>query len=359
MGVKYDVIFKDGARLPREAVCFGSMAGASWSFNNAELCSRPASEQAMIQFYTANNIHPIWEEPDFTKNRRDWSRQNAIAEGKRNANKAFLAEMKILFADLPWLSDVITLHPLVGVARAHIKQHAADKIITSLFLIRNLCNYGETAASYRHFRHMGLRPRICAVMASYMTKNFGAMGRCDFSQSYLGEYNWTNPQTFGKQAFIRMMTADKDTEFDFIQLPWAVQRGYRRDGFYRHGTSGNVSGPVDEDDYTPEEGGFKIFDRRYTRAERWDYSANRTMHPQDSSVRHRCSHLYTRNLVDCYSIPGDEPIEPAMAWNPVQGMDIFGHPGSLGRSTTETVDVLVAELERICMEAGVPSRFEV
>ncbi|MCS5736774.1 hypothetical protein, partial [Herbiconiux daphne] len=164
MGVKYDVIFKDGQRLSREAVCFGSMAGAQWSFGNSgNLCSRDPSQQSLIQFYTANNIHPIWQEENYLLNCREWRGGSVSGSSKALANRQFLNEMKLLFEDLPWLANVITVHPVTGVVRAHIKDHPADKIITSLFLVRNLCNYGETAASYRHFRHSGLRPRLCAI----------------------------------------------------------------------------------------------------------------------------------------------------------------------------------------------------
>ena len=360
MAVKYDVIFKDGQRLTREAVCFGSMAGGEWGFGSTALCNRDPSEQSLIQFYTANNIHPIWGEDDYMRTRRDWPSANSVGAGKQEANRKFLTEMKLLFADLPWLEDVITIHPVTGVVRAHIKKHAADKIITSLFLVRNLANYSETAATYRHFRSQGLRPRFCAIMACYMAKNFGAMGRCDFTQQYLGEYNWFNPQAFGKQSFLQMMQADKDTEFDFIQLPWAVQRGYRRDGFYRYRNNNyDVSGSAEVEDYDETVGGWKIFDSRYYSAERWDWERNEARNPRLPRTRGNSSHLYTRNVVDCYGISGDVPFDNVMRWNPVYGMTIFNCPGNSDRSSMDVANDLVSEMERICTEAGIPTRIEV
>lgn len=356
MGVKYDVIFKDGERLSREAVCFGSMASGRWDFGNLTLARRPASEQSMIQFYTANNLHPIWEEPDYMKMRREWSNNNRQAACRAAANRAFLKEMKLLLDDLPWLQDVLTIHPLVGVVRAHIKQHKADKIITSLMMVRNLGNYGEQASTYRHFRAAGLRPRLCVILAHMFNKNFGAMGRMDWQQQYLGEYNWINPQVFGKQAFMQMMSADKDTEFDFIQLPWAEQRGYRRDGFYRYHPETSYTQTDDPTvaDHTPETGGWLPFDTRYVNAERWDFVNSRAVNERPVTRLHS-PYTYTRNVVDAYSISGDEAFDSAI-WNPVWGMSYF--PETIN-SRPEVVNNLVEEMERICSEANIPSRFEV
>lgn len=356
MGVKYDVIFKDGQRLSREAVCFGSMAGAQWSFGNSGLTNRNPNEQSLVQFYTVNNIHPIWQLDDFNGNCREWTDRNNVAKCRRDANRKYLTEMKLLLDDLPWLQDVITVHPLVGVVRAHIKEHKADKVITSLFLMRNLCNYGETAASYRHFRNLGYRPRLCAIMAHYVTKNFGFGGRCEFSQQYLGEYNWINPQTFGKESFMRMMAADKDTEFDFIQLPWATQRGYRRDGFYRYRNDIDMQRPATEEDFNPEEGGWKIFDSRYISAENWNYERGEAINPRSNRTRSTASYLFTRNLVDCYSIPGDTAFDSGMTWDPVFGIQVINRGSTV--PSPDAVNSLLAEIERVCTEAGISIRTE-
>ncbi|MCS5737305.1 hypothetical protein, partial [Herbiconiux daphne] len=194
---------------------------------------------------------------------------------RRDANRLFLREMQELVADMPWLQDVITIHPITGVVRAHIKDHKADKIITSLFLIRNIGNYMNQAVTYRKVRNMGYRPRFAAIIAHKVYANLGFGNSVQYSDQYLGEYNWINPQSFGKNAFLKMMGADKDTEFDFIQKPWAEQRGYRHDGYYRNPPprTNRANNDVNES-YVHDDalaGEWRVFDSRYIVAEAWDW----------------------------------------------------------------------------------------
>lgn len=351
MGVKYDVIFKDRRKMTREAVCFGSMATGQWEGNwsNNELAERPADQHAMVQFHTANNIHPVWFEPDYTKFIREFPNRNTPGTARSEANKLFLQEMKILWDDMPVLQKVLTIHPLVGVVRAHLKDHPADLIITSLFLIRNLCNYSEMAASYRHFRSQGYRPRFCAIMAHIVGKNFGAMGRHDWSQSSLGEYNWINPNHFGKNGLLQLMGHTEETQFDFIQQPWTIQKGYRRDSFYRD--SSNAYDPAQ-----PTRRGFLVQDDRMIYGEYWDWNAEQPVNEYGGS--NSVNLLKTRNIVDCYSIKQDEPVDPEIQlWNPVHGFQIFGRIQNSGSAErNERVLGFVEAAERLCNEAGISIR---
>lgn len=348
MAVKYDVIFKDGKKLSKEAICFGAMAYGNWdnSFNDRDLAARPADQQAMIQFHTGSHIHPIWAEADYTKFRRDWSNGGVSGREKSNANKAFLTELKELVDDLPFVKQVISVHPLVGVVRAHIKNHPSDQIITSLMLVRNLCNYSDMAATYRHFKAAGYRPRFCAVMAHLVSKNFGSMGRSDWSSISIGEYNWINPNHFGKQALINLMGCDESTQFGFHQLPWAEQKGYRRDNWYRDQS---------RTDWNPQNGGMFIFDDRMIWAEMWDWERNQAVNQRTNEDHGYINYLKTRNIVDWGSISQDEPVCAAQVWNPLHGFTI-----TKGRSSTQTptdrVNEFVAGCEAVCSEAGISIR---
>ncbi|MCS5737617.1 hypothetical protein, partial [Herbiconiux daphne] len=136
-------------------------------------------------------------------------------------------------------------------------------------------------------------------------------------------------------------------------------RGYRRDGFYRY-RNGNydVSGDATVNDFDEREGGWYPYDQRFISAERWDWHGNRAISPRGTVTRQNAPYLYTRNLVDCYGISGDVPFDNVMRWNPVYGMAIFNHPENQDRPSTEVVGELVAEMERICTEAGIPTRIE-
>lgn len=348
MAVKYDVIFKDGKKISKEAICFGAMAYGNWdnSFNDRDLAGRDASEQVMIQFHTGSHIHPIWAETDYTKFRRDWSNGGVSGREKQKANKDFLHELKELIDDLPFVSEIITVHPLVGVVRAHLKDHPADQVITSLMLCRNLCNYSDMAATYRHFKVQGYRPRFCAMMAHLLSKNFGAMGRHDWTSISIGEYNWINPNHFGKNAMLKLMGCDETTQFDFHQQPWTVQKGYRRDNWYRDQS---------RTDWTPETGGLFIFDDRMVWAEGWDQDRQAPVHPRTNESNGYINYLKTRNIVDWGSIPQDEPICAAHKWNPVHGFTVTRHRAD-NRTPLQEVEDFVAAVVATCEEAGISVR---
>lgn len=353
MSVSYTVIFKDRTRASCIGACFRKMARSEWDFDN----DRPASAQSVIQLETIHDISSIWRKSDYKARGLGWPRRDSNGTIHKTANKAFLAEMEILFADLPWLNDVITIHPVVGVVRAHIKKHPADKIITSLMLVRNLCNMTDIAATYRHYRAEGYRPRLCAILAHLVTKCFGVMGHFEFFQQSLGEYNWINPGNFGKNAFIQMMKADKDTKFDFIQRSWSEQKGYRRDAFYRQNPLFKQGIDLTISHFDPIEGGWLPFDTRYEPMVRWDWKTNKPSHVL-SMDKEFLPFLFTRNVVDCYSISEDEPIpDSPQIWNSGEGMTILRRDAEYHSfktpSSKETMDQLLKAMEKLCTEEGV------
>lgn len=347
MAVKYDVIFKDGQKLSKDAICFGGMAHGNWggSWGNRELAESDPANQKMIQFHTGAHLHPIWLDEDFTKVRRDWPNGGVGGREIQNANKQFLTELKLLVDDMPLLQDVLTIHPLVGVVRAHLKDHPADKIITSLMMVRNIANYCDMAASYRHWRSLGYRPRFSIILAHMFSKNVGPLSST-WSNASIGEYNWINPNQFGKQAFLQMMGHDADTAFDFIQQPWRVQRGYRRDNFYRR---------TDVSDFSPETGGLLVFDERMIYADGWDHNSNVPYGVRQMDIPNGyIPLLYTRNIIDCFSISHDDPICEEQGWNEVEGFGVIR--GASQNDRYPLIERFISGCERVCEEAGISVR---
>ncbi|MCS5736803.1 hypothetical protein, partial [Herbiconiux daphne] len=275
MSVRYDVVFKDGRKLARNSICFGGMASGGWG--GGELEARPANQQAFIQFHIKNNMHPMWSWP-FPEIKRDWNPAWS-QEGKDpqvEGARLFLQEMKELYNDLPLLKGVITIHPLLGVVRAHIKRHKADKIILALMLFRNLANYSNNCFTYRHFRNQGYRPRAAVILAHLINCDIGVFGARTWGDQWLSEYNWINPDCFGKQALIKMIHCDEveDEWPRYHQQPWSVQRGYRREREW----VGNSA---------------YLFDDRY-RGLQWNYATDTI---ESQYANHNNIHKYL-NLVD-------------------------------------------------------------
>ncbi|AFC22079.1 hypothetical protein GAP52_085 [Cronobacter phage vB_CsaP_GAP52] len=232
MSVKFDVVYKDGFKLKTTSICFGVMEKGRWNeingFRQMEREGHADCDQRFIQFYTNFQVHPMWAHDEGIK--RDWPRGEDNQEGRNKASKKFLAEMKEIQKDLPFLQGLVTFHPLLHVARVHIKNHTVDQIMLALFLVRNLCHYSNNCFTYRWLREThNLRPALAAVLCHQFSMDLGSFNRHSWSPAILGEYNWINPQTFGKQALLRFMTQDKDTAFEYRQGMWKASKGYRRD----------------------------------------------------------------------------------------------------------------------------------
>lgn len=341
MSVKYDVVYKDGKKLSTVSVCFGKMESHRWSelasgSDGTALLRRPASDQAFIQFHTGYGIHPMWfkDSPEYN---RDWPRQDDGDYDKlyKIANRKYLEEMKELVKDLPMLKGLVTIHPLLGVVRVHVKRNKADEIMLALFLFRNLAHYGSNCYPYRYFRAAGYRPRIAAVMSHLIQMERGStFNPWSICNQEVGEYNWCNPNTFGKQAFLRMVSQDDNTVFDFVQQEWREQYGYRREGAFRREQ--------------------RIFDERYV-GRYWDYDndchdvqENRDSYGEEMPENKRKYWC----MVDALSIPGDEPIVSGQKWNPVRGF-YFGDSPNSTISQSE-LDEVMSEIDALLEEHNIP-----
>lgn len=236
MSVKFDVVYKDGFKLKQTSICFGVMEKGRWNEINGH--SRMPREnhddcdQRFIQFYTNAYIHPMWAYDEGIK--RDWPQGDNNQEGLNKASKRFIAEMKEIQKDMPFLQGLVTFHPLLHVARVHIKNHTVDQIMLALFLVRNMCHYSNNCFTYRWLRETyNMRPSLAVILCHQFSMDLGSFGRNSFCPAILGEYNWINPQTFGKEGLLRFMTHTKETEFDYRQGLWKEDKGYRRDEWFR------------------------------------------------------------------------------------------------------------------------------
>lgn len=325
MSVKYDVVYKDGFKLKVTSVCFGKMEKTRWP-EMGSVGGREDNQQAFIQFYTDYQVHPMWyyDAPELKRDFPSTENGDELRAVRTEAGRKFCREMKELLADMPMLKGLVTIHPLLCVVRVHVKHHTADQVMLALFLFRNLCQYGNNAFTYRVMRAKGYRPRLAAILAHQLSTNQGSFNRNSYSVMYLGEYNWINPQTFGKQAFLRLMNHTEDTEFDFCQPLWRNEKGYRRDSHFK----------LDRD-------GEKIFDPQYTEGD------------TDRSGRNK--HAYWK-LVSALSIPADEPIAPEQYWDAYDGF--FLSTGNAARTGDECIsssriDSYLANIETLCEEHGI------
>lgn len=236
MSVKFDVVFKDGFKLKMTSICFGVMEKGRWGEINGYRGMSPENhqdaDQRFIQFYTNFQVHPMWASEEGYK--RDWPRDMSEREAVNLASKNFIAEMKEIQKDMPFLQGLVTFHPLLHVARVHIKNHTVDQIMLALFLVRNLCHYSNNCFTYRYLRtEHNLRPMLAAVLCHQFSLDLGSFNRKSFVPTHLGEYNWINPQTFGKNALLRFMTHTKETDFEYKQGLWKQDKGYRRDEHFQ------------------------------------------------------------------------------------------------------------------------------
>lgn len=359
MSVQYSVVFKDGNRFTNNAICFGVMGNNRWheqrpvsatTENRRELLDRPGSEQAFIQFDTLHNIHPIWYHDASNYSARDWPNSSDVnrEEARKIANKNFLNMMKDLLDDLPMLHGLVTIHPLVGAIRVHIKDHTADQIMLALYLFRNLCHYGNFAMGYRWLLASGYTPRFAAVVAHLVyvdvtPGNFGRAPTVVMQNTQTGEYNWCSPDTLGRQGFLNLMGQQLD-QFNWKQHKWKDEKGYYRESWF----SANQI-------YFDERYEGYIWDfqngRRDVEAERQNWGDRTPVNPR--KIWH---------MIDVFSVPGDVPIdESVQQWNSVVGFKFFLNDISyLQENLSQTqISQIVTTLASVCESNGIQARISI
>lgn len=364
MSVNYSVVFKDGQKVSVSSVCFGRMGVDRWmeqagSGNNAyRLLERPATEHAFISYDCVKNLHPCWAyDVETSLGSRDWPRATDNQSGSdvtKAAAKKFLHHMKELLNDLPMMKGILSVHPLLGIVRVHTKAHTADQVMMALYLIRNLNQYSNLAISYRFFIKKGYRPRLAAILSHLIATEVGNsnFGREASTVSYnygIGEYNWINPNTFGKQAFLNMMNQNEEA-FTWVQPLWSEAKGYRRDGYFSNAIGGNRNA--------------RIFDERYT-GRIWDYQNWERFTSQEngnySNSDLQRNRLKWWHMVDVYSVPGDEPICECHRWNEVDGFGFWFadiHTNRNSHFGGDKLAIIMSQIEAVLTENNIPFRKE-
>lgn len=319
MSVQYSVVFKDGKRFKNSAVCFGVLGDGRWDEQRpsyttpgssaSELTRRPGSDHSFIEFDSSFNIHPTWVHGPDNYTSRGWDSSgssNSNSETRKTANRNYLYAMKDLVDDLPMLHGMVTIHPLIGGIRVHIKDHTADEVMMALYLFRNLCHYDQYACIYKYLLTLGYRPRFAAIVCHlfYGRVTPGTFGRqpvVQFKNNSVGEYNWVSPDTMGRQGFLNMMSQDLDS-FSWKQHKWKDGWGYHREGYFKRN---NI-----------------WFDERYE-GYMWDFDNNRRDVSREQANYGNsvpvCPRKYW-HILDALSVPGDVPIlDGLQTWNPVLG----------------------------------------
>lgn len=278
MAITYDLVYKNNRRIPISGPCFGgfsdegsypshsirSQFARSRGLENAEMreLHRTPQDASFFQFY-AEPYSDYWKEGNEEK--AVWQRR-------------YFDEMKALIADIPWLEA--SVHPLLGVIRVPVEGKPADKVMMTLFLVRNLAHY-EYATGYRYLRKMGMKPFAAAIFSSFWKKGKGnTFTPGTWYYNTVGEYNWLSPYTCGRESLRALVTAGADFN-PWVQGVWGDQGGYRRDRFW-NGSAGHSNiqhfNPVLDENGTPR-------------------MSSRIDNP---------SHY--RRLIDCLSVKGDVPM---------------------------------------------------
>ncbi|MGL5013650.1 MAG: hypothetical protein ACRC6V_05080 [Bacteroidales bacterium] len=321
MSVVYDVVYADNRRIPIMGPCFGGFSDdrefPGHSLRHADVNRRRETRETMRNLWRdrqSARFVQFYGQPSASQ----WSVQG---EDKSVWIRRYYDEMKILLADIPWLKA--SVHPLLGVIRVPCYNVQADKVMMTLFLVRNLAHY-DYARGYRVLRESGMKPFAAAILSSMWKASIPNAFNPETQWYYnaVGEYNWLSPYTFGKASLRQLLEAPDDFN-PWVQETWNDQNGYRRD--------------------------------------RWFSQRQETFNPtlgEDGQALpyHRGSSHY-RKLIDCLSIQDDEPIWDIIRTEYTTG-DWTNHDwttgGEMGNTnmTSSQWDTVLFEFVEQCRDAG-------
>lgn len=292
MSVRYNVYLNNGKHIAISYICFGLLNRFPWSHGQTYNLYRTREQRQIAEDeLSSGNVRPenvhflqympedhfytsAWshEELKPTRNMVRFSNESG-PEAKKRALKAYFGEMKLLLADMPIFSDMVTVHPLAKCVRVYTHGQPADKVMLAMFMFRNLAQE-DYIHGYLELRSKGYRPRAAAILTHYLyyTPPSPFSGGT-WTERCLEESSWINPRTFGKNAFINMLKQDMDIEW--AQDLFNVQsNGYHRDHHFRN------------DDV--------VFD---SNGDRYD---------EDSP--------YYRRMSDAFCLPSDEKFHTSQRW---------------------------------------------
>lgn len=325
MGVSYDIITKDHNKVCKDDICFGAMNCFPWSGQNVNPNTRQNTEatRGVVDRMTTADMKIIQYLPSGMFKGAYWShpegkptRDVVQNEGESNpealarARKRYFSEMKAIVEDMPILKNILTIHPVLDVCRAHIKDHPADKVILSVFLMRNLAQY-DYIHTYNLLRSNGYRPRVAAIFSQFFRYQKGnGITRDAITVYQQSESSWIRCELFGKNAAIRLLKQEDDSFW--IQHPWVEQScGYMRDSHLSRAD--------------------QVF---------------------DSAL---CNRLHKRTLNSAVCIPGDVAIP--LGGRPEERYSDRGFQYNEGLDFN--VDHVFSVIDALCAEAGIEGKLDV
>lgn len=317
MGVQYDVVYIDNRRMPMQGPCFGAFAESNYPSGGIR---QSTATRLGLSSQDLRDMHSNSDRASFIQfygepSKEYWKDPEDPQDDQGLFKRRYYEEMSKLFKDIPWLKG--SSHPLLGVIRVPVRGVPADKVMMTLFLARNLAHY-EYGRTYRKLRSIGFKPFAAAILCHLWKVSSGnSFTRPRWYYQSVGEYNWVSPNTFGKSSLAALLQAD-ESYAPWVQQTWGEQRGYRRDRWYRNQAI--------------------IFDTTEYGAYHENYSKY-------------------RRLIDCLSIPDDEPIFSVLATQYTDGSwtNHYWHmEGSAGFEgvSEEEFEPIMAEFVAQCNEVG-------
>lgn len=312
MAVKFDVVYKNNRRLPMQGPCFGAFSFGEFSTGGLRTLDAQRVELTNTE---ARNLAQNAEDAAFIQFYGEPEKGYWKVQGDRGDEyvRRYYEHMKELIDDIPWLKA--SVHPLVGVIRVPVKNVPADKVMMTLFLVRNLAHY-EHANTYRKFLEMGYKPFACAILSSFWSYCKGTAFTSDrWIYNSVGEYNWLSPGTFGKQALKQLVQAGSDFNPWFLDT-WGQLKGYRRD--------------------------------------RW-FQTERHLFNPDNRRNIESNQNKFRKMIDCLSIQNDEPIFSFIQAESIyQGSIYIGWKleKESGQISPDEMDQALGEFNNQCLEHG-------
>lgn len=220
MSVKYDLVMREGGKLLMGGGCFGALNDghySRWSLRDGTHENRETmrlmdrvnegAAHSLLRFY-----------PNLGSG--NWPQE---------LHDSYWEDMQTIVEALPWMRDMVVIRPAGKFINYLTGNFPADKVMLSVFLMRNIAQLPSMSHAYRTARSNGLSPLQAAVACSVMwVGNPGLGGGRPAGTNYPGEYNFVNVYTFGRRSLRRLVEGDSDW-----QLPsWQELNGYRRDQYF-------------------------------------------------------------------------------------------------------------------------------
>lgn len=231
MGVEFDLVYRNNKRIPLYGACFGCLNLGEYPDGYIRHHTNlPYAFEGMTPTQIKNQCREQWREGFENVHFLQWHIRSV--SGNWNGAANYCEAMKELINDIPWMTGV-SVHSLLNVVRVDMNQ-PADKVMMTLFLLRNLCHYEHYISTYKNLREThNFKPYAAAILSSLFVREGGTpFSQPSWKYNSVGEYNWLSPFTFGVQALGRMLTEGVSYN-PWFQENFLTAGQYRRDSWFR------------------------------------------------------------------------------------------------------------------------------